>query len=168
MVMTRTSQRTNDIVRILTVEAEGQPAGDVLNGTVRAGTTVRFDNSDGMPCRFYSVSAGRMFVLRPEPAKPVAVSFDRPGVTEVRCAEHGRMVAYVVVKETPYFAVTDERGWYQIPDVPPGRHAVQAWYEGTVIATKAVELRTGTTTLDFNASRPERKAGTHAFWRRPE
>lgn len=122
---------------------------------IRAGSTVRFENSDGMPCHIYSISPAGLFALRRQDGKPMAIKFDRPGIIVVRCAQHGRIYAYIIVKENPYFALTDRKGHYKISKLPPGRYAVQGWYEGTVIATKTVEVGAGKLPLDFKADRPE-------------
>jgi hypothetical protein len=37
------------------------------------------------------------------------------------------MAAYVVVVDTPYFAVPDKSGAFTILDVPPGTYAFEAW-----------------------------------------
>lgn len=123
---------------------------------VRVGTTVRFENSDGMPCRIYSISSAGIFVLRRTDGKPATVTFDRPGVVEVRCADHARIHAYVVVKENPYFAVADLKGRYQISNVPPGQYTLQVWYEGNVLKRKTIRVGAKNLTVNFKAAVPQR------------
>lgn len=123
---------------------------------VRVGTTVRFENSDGMPCRIYSISSAGIFVLRRTDGKPATVTFDRPGVVEVRCADHARIHAYVVVKENSYFAVAEPKGRYQISNVPPGEYTLQVWYEGTVLKRKTIRVGAKNLTIDFKAALPQR------------
>lgn len=125
---------------------------------VRVGTTVAFKNSDGMPCHIYSISPAGTFVLRREDGKPMRLTFDRPGVIEVRCAEHSRIYAFVVVKENPYFALSDSKGRYKIPNVPAGRYTMEAWYEGKVIQSKSVEVGARKLKVDFKAARPQHRA----------
>lgn len=122
---------------------------------VRAGSTVEFKNSDGMPCRVYSISPAGAFVLRRREGQPMTVTFDRPGVVEVRCADHGRIYAYIVVKENPYFALTDPQGRYDISSVPPGEYTLQAWYENQVVKSRTIKVRGERVTADFNAPRPQ-------------
>lgn len=122
---------------------------------VPEGATVEFKNSDGMPCVIYSVSPTGMFVLRRQDGKPMTVTFSRSGVVEIRCSEHRRIYAYVVVKENPFFALTDSQGKYKISGVPPGRHTLLAWYEGKEIERKSIEVGSKKLTVDFQASRPE-------------
>ncbi|MFQ5776577.1 MAG: carboxypeptidase regulatory-like domain-containing protein [Terriglobia bacterium] len=130
---------------------------------VRARTTVEFKNGDGMPCRFYSISPAGIFVLRNGEKKPQTITFDRPGVIEVRCAEHSWLYAYVVVKENPYFALTNPKGRYQISHVPPGRYMLQAWYEGTVVKRKIIEVGRAKRTINFEALQPSPKARTEGL-----
>lgn len=122
---------------------------------VRAGSSVRFENSDGMPCRIYSISSAGNFVLGRRDGNPMTITFDHTGVIEVRCAEHARIHAYVVVKENPFFALTDAKGEYEISSLPPGRYTLQAWYEGKVIESKTIEVGTAKQTINFKASRPQ-------------
>lgn len=125
---------------------------------VRAGSTVQFKNSDGMPCHIYSISPAGLFVLRRQDNKPMTITFDRPGIIEIRCADHRQIYAYVITKENPYFAVTDPQGRFKITKVPPGRYTLQAWYEGKVIDRIAVEVRTAKLKINLQASRPLPKA----------
>jgi hypothetical protein len=39
------------------------------------------------------------------------------------------MSAYIVVTETPFFAVTDVEGRFEIKDVPPGKYVLKTWHE---------------------------------------
>ncbi len=125
---------------------------------VRVGATVQFKNSDGMPCRIYSISPAGVFVLGRQDSKPMTVTFDRPGVIEIRCVEHSRIYAYVVVKENPLFALTDARGRYEISNVSPGRYTLQIWYEGAVVKSRTITVGTKRLNVDFRASRPQAKA----------
>jgi hypothetical protein len=39
------------------------------------------------------------------------------------------MSAYVIVTETPYFAVTDKAGNFVLKNVPAGRYVLKVWHE---------------------------------------
>ena len=54
----------------------------------------------------------------------------QPGVVRVVCDVHPHMVAWVVVHDSPYYAVTDERGAFRIEGLPPGSYKVTMWHEG--------------------------------------
>ena len=47
----------------------------------------------------------------------------------VYCNVHEQMVAYVMVLETPYHALTGEDGRFRIDDVPAGRGTLAIWHE---------------------------------------
>jgi hypothetical protein len=54
----------------------------------------------------------------------------RPGVIRVLCDAHPHMSAWIIVHDSPYHAVTDERGTYRIDGVPPGTYRVSMWHQG--------------------------------------
>ena len=54
----------------------------------------------------------------------------RPGVVRVVCDAHPHMSAWMIVHDSPYYAVTDERGAFRIEGVPPGTYKVTLWHEG--------------------------------------
>ena len=54
----------------------------------------------------------------------------KPGVIRVLCDAHPHMFAWMVVHDSPYVAVTDERGAFKIDNVPPGTYKVTMWHEG--------------------------------------
>ncbi len=53
----------------------------------------------------------------------------KPGIVDIQCDAHTHMRAWLVVREDPYFAVTDGSGAFKITDVPPGKYKVTAWHE---------------------------------------
>jgi hypothetical protein len=53
----------------------------------------------------------------------------RPGVIRVGCDVHGWMSAWIVVLDGPHHAVTDGKGEFVVPDVPPGTYTVTTWHE---------------------------------------
>ena len=55
---------------------------------------------------------------------------NKPGVVRVLCDAHPHMSAWMIVHDSPYFAVTDDRGTFKIAGVPPGTYKVTMWHEG--------------------------------------
>ena len=54
----------------------------------------------------------------------------KPGVVRVLCDAHPHMFAWMIVHDSPYVAVTDERGVFTIDGIPPGRYRATMWHEG--------------------------------------
>lgn len=59
----------------------------------------------------------------------ISARLRKPGAVDLRCDAHTHMRAWLVVRDHPYFAVTDENGNYKISDIPPGKYKVVAWHE---------------------------------------
>jgi plastocyanin len=76
-------------------------------------------------------------ILKPLPQKE--------GVVRVKCDVHPWMAAFVVVGHNPYFAVSDDAGHFEIPDVPPGSYTLEAWHETLGTQTVKVEVQAGQT-----------------------
>jgi hypothetical protein len=67
------------------------------------------------------------------------------------------MVAYVVVVETPYYAVVDPAGRFQIEGVPAGRYSVNVWHQHTEPFAQPVMLEeTSQLNLRLELARPKR------------
>lgn len=46
----------------------------------------------------------------------------------ILCNVHPDMQAWIVVLQNPYFGKTDDKGNYEINDVPDGKYILKAWY----------------------------------------
>jgi len=60
----------------------------------------------------------------------VTKRLQKPGVIRVLCDAHPHMSAWLVVHDSPYVAVTDDKGVFKIADVPPGVYRVTMWHAG--------------------------------------
>ena len=56
----------------------------------------------------------------------------RPGIVEVLCDAHTHMRGWLVVHDSPYFAVTDQSGNFLIDGIPPGKYKITMWHESWV------------------------------------
>jgi plastocyanin len=96
---------------------------------VRTGTAVHFPNRDTVEHYVYSESEPKRFQLPLyAPGKNETVVFDRPGVVALGCNIHDWMLAYVVIVDTPWFALTSPNGQATIRDVPNGRYRIEVWH----------------------------------------
>jgi plastocyanin len=96
---------------------------------VQTGTAIEFPNNDTVRHHVYSFSPAKVFELKlyaGKPEKPVV--FDKPGVVVLGCNIHDKMVAYVVVVDTPWSAISQTDGVARIADVPTGDYQLQLWH----------------------------------------
>ena len=95
---------------------------------VQSGTPVSFPNNDTVRHHVYSFSPAKRFEIKlyaGTPTQPIV--FDKPGIVTLGCNIHDRMLAWVVVVDSPYFAKTDATG-SAVLGVPPGRHRLRIWH----------------------------------------
>lgn len=111
---------------------------------VQVGTRVKFPNHDRIFHNVFSFHDGKKFDLGLYPVGAVKeVPFDRPGLSRIFCNIHPQMAAYVIVVDTPYFAVSDAEGRFTIRDVPAGTYPYHAWRPGGAILNASVDVRAG-------------------------
>lgn len=95
---------------------------------VQTGTPVSFPNFDTVKHHVYSFSPIKPFEIKLYAGTPAApIVFDKPGVAVLGCNIHDRMVADIVVVDSPYFARTDAQGQASL-QLPPGDHRLLWWY----------------------------------------
>ncbi len=96
---------------------------------VLVGTTVEFKNSDPFKHNMFSPDGERYNLGTWVAEKGRSYTFTRPGVYRQLCNIHPEMLAYIVVLETPYFALTDKEGNFEIAGVPSGKYLLRIWGE---------------------------------------
>jgi len=114
---------------------------------VRVGTKVDFPNNDKVFHNVFSYRDGRKFDLGVYPvgtSKPIV--FNQKGLSRIFCNIHPHMAAYVMAVDTPYFAMSDERGVFTLTGVPAGTYTYHAWRPGGPELTGSVSV--GATNLE--------------------
>ena len=125
---------------------------------VLQGTTVDFTNSDPVGHNVYwpSISGNKKLTHNlgtwPKGEKK-SFQFNDPGVASLLCNVHPEMSGYVIVVTTPYFAVTDKEGNYEIKNVPAGKYTLKAWSEDGKPLTQAVEVSATGATADLTVKK---------------
>jgi len=125
---------------------------------VQVGTTVEFLNSDPVGHNVYwpSISGNKKLSHNlgtwPKGEKK-GFQFNDVGVASLLCNVHPEMSGYIVVAPTPYFAVTDKSGDYEIKNVPPGKYTLKTWSEDGKVTTQAVEVGASTATADLTVKK---------------
>jgi len=124
---------------------------------ILVGTTVDFLNSDNVLHNVFSPDVcAEKFNLGSWPkGKTKSYTFKTPGcVSTLLCNVHPEMEGYVVVVETPYFAVSEADGTYLIKNVPPGKYTLKIWHEKLKGQDVSVDVPAdGNATVNFDLHR---------------
>ena len=95
---------------------------------VIVGATVTFTNSDPTDHNVYSPDGEYDLGTKPQ-GETLERKFEEPGVYTQLCKLHPTMIAYVIVTQNPYQAVSDTEGSFKIEDVPAGQYRLLTWNE---------------------------------------
>jgi plastocyanin len=117
-----------------------------------AGSTVKIVNSDGIlhNIHTYSTVNPSFNMAQPKFKKVIEEKVEKPEVIKVTCDAHGWMHGWWVATDTPYYAVTDDKGNYTIKDVPPGDYTVEVWQEKLGTDDQKASVKDGaSTTTNF-------------------
>jgi plastocyanin len=125
---------------------------------VEQGTTVDFLNSDPVGHNVYwpSISGNKRLSHNlgtwPKGDKK-PFQFNDLGTAPLLCNVHPEMSGYVVVVPTPYFAVTDKDGNFEIKNIPAGKYTLKTWSEDGKPTTQAVDVSAATATVELTVKK---------------
>jgi plastocyanin len=125
---------------------------------VQQGTTVEFLNSDPVGHNVYwpSISGNKKLSHNlgtwPKGEKK-PFQFNDLGAASLLCNVHAEMSGYVVVVPTPYFAVTDKEGNFEIKNIPAGKYTLKTWSEDGKPTTQAVDVSAAITTVELTVKK---------------
>ena len=100
---------------------------------------------------------------QPPKGEPIVETFARSEVIPVKCNQHPWMKAYIGVFNSPFYAITDKDGHYEIKGLPPGEYTIEAWHEKLGTATDKVTVtENGKQTLDFSSGKFAAKSASNS------
>ncbi|WP_426210651.1 methylamine utilization protein [Massilia sp. TWP1-3-3] len=111
---------------------------------IQTGSRVSFPNNDKVKHHIYSFSPAKKFDQKLYSGVTAAPQvFEKAGLVVLGCNIHDRMVSYVKVVDSPYFAKTDAAGVARIEVPAAGKYTVTAWHYqmSGAIAEQSVALR---------------------------
>jgi hypothetical protein len=123
---------------------------------ILAGTKVRFPNSDQVRHNVFSPKPvdGKKLNFGTYPAGDSKEwTFTKPGPVNLLCNIHFEMSAWIVVVETPYYAMVDLQGNYVIKNVPPGNYSLTAWQGDPKVRSRTQQIQvtdTGAVSANFD------------------
>ncbi|MBI3726080.1 hypothetical protein HY251_19295 [bacterium] len=118
---------------------------------VAEGGEVVFKNSDGVLHNIKATaSQNEPFNEGVGPGKEMTKKFEKAEFVKLGCSVHPWMSGVIVVMKNPYYVVTNEKGEYEMTDIPAGKYTIFAEHEtlgkaeakGTEIDFKAGETQT--------------------------
>lgn len=129
-----------EIAKISQKDAKFSP--DFL--VVAAGQTVDMPNDDKIVHNVFSFSKPNDFDLGlyPKGERKVVV-LKHPGVVDLYCSIHSKMNATVFVAPTPFHAVADAEGRFELKGVPAGTYKLKSWNRKLPAAAKALSVEAG-------------------------
>jgi len=96
---------------------------------VRRGTRVDFPNRDQVQHHVYSLSSAKRFETPLHGGDTTyGEVLDKAGIVTIGCNIHDWMLAYIVVLDTPYFAISHEQGKASVGSLPTGRYRLEIWH----------------------------------------
>lgn len=106
-------------------------------------STVELRNSDNVMHNIHSYSLKNASFNESIPGngKPVLKTFEFPEIVKLTCDVHKWMSAWLVVRDNPYYAVTDEAGVFKIESIPQGTYKLVAWHESLGKQTKDITVK---------------------------
>jgi plastocyanin len=125
---------------------------------VQQGTTVEFLNSDPVGHNVYwpSISGNKKLSHNlgtwPKGEKK-PFQFNDLGTVSLLCNVHPEMSGYIVVVPTPYFAVTDKDGKFEIKGIPAGKYTLKTWSEDGKPTTQTVDVSAATAMVELTVKK---------------
>jgi len=122
-----------------------------LVSVIQTGSQMSFPNNDKVKHHIYSFSPAKKFDQKLYSGVAAAPQvFDKAGTVVLGCNIHDRMVAYVKVVDSPFFAKTDGAGVAKIALPAGGKYTVSAWhYQQSAPAADQGVLDKGDSALAF-------------------
>jgi uncharacterized membrane protein/plastocyanin len=109
----------------------------------RVGQKVTFINSDPIFHNVRSVTTlnQRFNVAMPKKDQRETKIFLKPEIfLQTKCSVHPWMTAYVAVMDHPFYDVSDEKGEFEIKDLPAGTYTIEAWHETLGLKTQELTI----------------------------
>jgi plastocyanin len=96
---------------------------------VQTGSSIFFPNQDQIRHHVYSFSEAKQFdipLYSGTPSEPIR--FDRPGLVVLGCNIHDQMRGYILISDSPLFAVSDSDGNISIDLELAGDYELNIWH----------------------------------------
>jgi plastocyanin len=110
---------------------------------ITQGDTVKFLNHDGVAHNVYSPDGDAYNLGSFKGGEARTQTFASPGAYAQLCSIHPEMLGYVFVGQNPYAAAVDDKGKYEIHDIPPGTYQLKVWNSHLPGTSRSVTVAAG-------------------------
>lgn len=104
----------------------------------------------------HNVNTGAWNQMQPAGPDPIVKPVEEKTPIKIVCNIHSWMEGWICPVQSPYYAVTDTKGNFQIQDVPPGKYRITIWHPYLGRKNKRVTIEPGKSlTLDHQYAVPK-------------
>ena len=115
---------------------------------VPVGSKLEFKNSDKASHNVHTWSTRNVSINKTvSEGSVLEISFKRPDKIRVACDIHPWMSGWIYVTDSPFVALTDEHGAFEIKGLPPGKYKANVWHES--LAKQTLEVVIGAEEQDI-------------------
>jgi hypothetical protein len=118
----------------------------------RVGQEVKISNSDPFSHNIHPIARinREWNKIQPPGVPPFSYAYEQEEFIPVKCNIHPWMQGYFAVLKNGYFAVTDDSGHFNLPELPPGHYTLTAWHESFGTRTQEITVSSSEPqTVDF-------------------
>ncbi|QQR80700.1 MAG: hypothetical protein IPJ69_00575 [Deltaproteobacteria bacterium] len=114
---------------------------------ISPGQDLKVVNNDGILHNFHTESHANLSLNRAQPAsmRELILKFSRSEIFTAICDVHSWMKSVIVVKDNPYYALTNEKGEYEIKDIPLGTYVLHFFHEKLGEKKQVIQIKEGET-----------------------
>jgi len=109
--------------------------------TIPAGSEIVISNHDKILHNAFSPSRSNIFDLGFYGKNEQRLhKLDRSGIVRIFCNVHYHMVAYVLVLDTPFFTQVEDKGFFELDNIPSGKGKLIIWHERASKISRKITL----------------------------
>ena len=118
------------------------------------GASVRFENTDRIYHRVFSISPAKPFELGgTAPGSSNEVRFDRTGLIQLYCNLHSNEAGFVLVTPNRAFTRPDSLGRFRLPKLPEGTYVLHVWHPNGTSQRTVQMTKKGDVSVDLRLRR---------------
>lgn len=80
----------------------------------------------------------------PKKDQRITMAFDKAEIfLQSKCSVHPWMGAYIAVMDHPFFSVSNQKGEFDLKNLPAGNYTLEVWHEVFGTQTKEIKINDG-------------------------